>query len=84
MANCRFNISVKDVNGNSYVVGLEPSWSVDQLKQEVSRLAVLPPDSFELVFAGSVIKGRQTLSVRKEVDEPFIGHCGMRIVFRSV
>lgn len=50
------------------MIGLEPSWSVERLKQEVSRRAQLPPDSFELVFAGSVIKGSQTLSVRKEVS----------------
>ena len=59
----RFSISVKDINGRSYLIELETSWSVEQLKREVSRQTLLPINHFELVFAGSVLKESQTLSV---------------------
>lgn len=58
----RFSICVKDVNGRSYLIRLETSWSVENLKREVARQASLPPDSFELVFAGSVLQEGQTLT----------------------
>ena len=68
MASGRFSITVKDVNGFTYLVQLDSCWSVQDLKHEVSRQASFSPDSFELVFAGSVLKESQSLSVRNKAN----------------
>ena len=57
-----FQVSVKESNTKrSYMIPVNIKWNVAQVKQEISRKSGLPPDQFQLVFAGLNLKDEMTL-----------------------
>jgi len=59
-----FSVNVKDFQGRSVVIKVNPSWAVAEVKQEISRHTSVPPSDFKLVFAGMTLADTQTLWVR--------------------
>ena len=60
-----FNVVVKDFSGHSYMIAVNPSLNVAQLKQEISRRSRHPASNFKIVFAGMKLKDEQTLAVSR-------------------
>lgn len=56
-----FSVNVKDFQGRSVVIKVNPSWAVAEVKQEISRHTSVPPSDFKLVFAGMTLADTQTL-----------------------
>ena len=58
-----FEVNVKDFQGRSVVIKVDPTWDVSRIKQEITRQTGVPPSDFRIVFAGQTLADTQTLFV---------------------
>jgi hypothetical protein len=50
-----FEVNVKDFQGSSVVIKVQPEWNVAMVKQEIARRANFNPQEFRIVFAGQTL-----------------------------
>ena len=58
-----FEVNVKDFQGHSVVIKVDPTWDVSRIKTEISNRTNVLPDDFRIVFAGQTLADNQTLWV---------------------
>ncbi len=59
-----FEVNVKDFQGRSVVIRVDPTWDVSRIKREISDQTRVAPNDFRIVFAGQTLADNQTLWVR--------------------
>lgn len=50
-----FEVNVKDFQGSSVVIKVQPEWNVRMVKQEIARRTNFNPQEFRIVFAGQAL-----------------------------
>lgn len=50
-----FEVNVKDFQGSSVVIKVQPEWNVGMVKQEIARRTNFNPQEFRIVFAGQTL-----------------------------
>ncbi len=60
-----FEVNVKDFQGRSVVIKVDPTWDVSRIKREISGQTGTDPSDFRIVFAGQTLADNQTLFVSK-------------------
>ena len=50
-----FEVNVKDFQGSSVVIKVQPEWNVGMVKQEIARRTKFNPQEFRIVFAGQTL-----------------------------
>ncbi len=58
-----FEVNVKDFQGRSVVIRVDPTWDVSRIKREISNQTRVTPNDFRIVFAGQTLADNQTLWV---------------------
>ena len=58
-----FDVNVKNFQGGSVVVSVQPTWNVGQVKEEIAKKMDIPAGDFKLVFAGRSLADSLTLAV---------------------
>ena len=58
-----FEVNVKDFHGHSVVISVNPRWNVAAVKQRISENTGVPPQDYNLVFAGTPLADSLTLMV---------------------
>lgn len=60
-----FEVNVKDFQGSSVVIKVQPEWNVAMVKREIARRTNFNPQEFRIVFAGQTLDDGARLWVRK-------------------
>ena len=50
-----FEVNVKDFQGSSAVIKVQPEWNVRMVKEEIARRTRINPQDFRIVFAGQTL-----------------------------
>lgn len=50
-----FEVNVKDFQGSSVVIKVQPEWNVGMVKREIAGRTRIDPQEFRIVFAGQTL-----------------------------
>lgn len=70
-----FEVNVKDFHGHSVVISVNPRWNVAAVKQRISESTGVPPEDYNLVFAGTPLADSLTLMVGGECTRASVPAC---------
>ena len=62
-----FEVNVKDFQGSSVVLKVQPEWNVGTVKQAIARRTSINPQDFRIVFAGQTLDDSARLWVGNTV-----------------
>ena len=62
-----FEVNVKDFQGGSVVIKVQPEWNVGMVKREIATRTSVNPQEFRIVFAGQTLDDSAKLWVSRRV-----------------